>query len=171
MRPLPGGRVSARAARLWLFVTILAVDQVTKAGVLAYLAEPIRLGPLLNLVHVRNFGIGFGFLGDGGTAQQWVLAGFALTVAVVLVVMQARTDARLYATGLMLIASGAVGNAICRLARGSVVDFIDVHVSGYHWPAFNVADTAITVGALCVIAHALPLQEAVARLRPPPRGR
>ncbi len=166
--------MSSRTARLWLFLAILALDQLTKAGVLAYLSEPtgpIRLGPLLNLVHVRNYGIGFGFLGDGGSGQQWALAGFALTVAVVLMVMQARADARLYATGLMLIASGAVGNAICRLARGSVVDFIDVHVSDYHWPAFNVADIAITVGALCVIAHALPLQQAVARLRSPPRGR
>ncbi len=166
--------MSSRAARLWLFLAVLAVDQLTKAGVLAYLTEPagpIRLGPLLNLVHVRNFGIGFGFLGDGGTGQQWALAGFALIVAVVLMVMQARTDARLYATGLMLIASGAVGNAICRLARGSVVDFVDVHVAGYHWPAFNVADTAITLGVLCVIVHALPLQQAVARLRSPPRGR
>ena len=166
--------MSSRSARLWLFLAILALDQLTKAGVIAYLSEPmgpIRLGPLLNLVHVRNYGIGFGFLGDGGSGQQWALAGFALTVAVVLMVMQARADARLYATGLMLIASGAVGNAICRLARGSVVDFIDVHVSDYHWPAFNVADIAITVGALCVIAHALPLQQAVARLRSPPRGR
>lgn len=166
--------MSSRSARLWLFFAILAVDQLTKAGVIAYLTEPagpVRLGPLLNLVHVRNYGIGFGFLGDGGSGQQWALAGFALTVAVVLMVMQARADARLYATGLMLIASGAVGNAVCRLARGSVVDFIDVHVSDYHWPAFNVADIAITVGALCVIAHALPLQQAVARLRSPPRGR
>ncbi len=166
--------MSSRSARLWLFFAILALDQLTKAGVIAYLSEPagpIRLGPLLNLVHVRNYGIGFGFLGDGGSGQQWALAGFALTVAVVLMVMQARADARLYATGLMLIASGAVGNAICRVARGSVVDFIDVHVSGYHWPAFNVADIAITLGALCVIAHALPLQQVVARLRSPPRGR
>lgn len=166
--------MSSRSARLWLFFAILALDQLTKAGVIAYLSEPagpIRLGPLLNLVHVRNYGIGFGFLGDGGSGQQWALAGFALTVAVVLMVMQARADARLYATGLMLIASGAVGNAICRVARGSVVDFIDVHVSGYHWPAFNVADIAITLGALCVIAYALPLQQVVARLRSPPRGR
>lgn len=166
--------MSSCSARLWLFFAILALDQLTKAGVIAYLSEPagpIRLGPLLNLVHVRNYGIGFGFLGDGGSGQQWALAGFALTVAVVLMVMQARADARLYATGLMLIASGAVGNAICRVARGSVVDFIDVHVSGYHWPAFNVADIAITLGALCVIAHALPLQQVVARLRSPPRGR
>ena len=164
----------SRGARLWLFLAILAADQLTKASVIAYLPEPgasIRLGALLNLVHVRNFGIGFGFLGGGGTGQQWALAGFALIVAAGLVVMQARAETRLYATGLMLIASGAVGNAICRLARGSVVDFIDVHLSGYHWPAFNVADMAITVGALCVIAHALPLQQAVARLRPPSRGR
>ena len=94
-----------------------------------------------------------------------------MIIAVVLLVMQARAKERLYAAGLILIASGAIGNAICRLARGSVVDFIDVHVSEYHWPAFNVADMAITIGAFCVIAHALPLQQAIARLRAHRRGR
>jgi len=166
--------VSSGAARFGVFLAILAVDQITKALVTTYLAapvEPIRLGALLNLVHVRNFGVGFGFLGDGGTTQQWTLAGFAAVIAVALLVMQARAKERLYAAGLILIASGAIGNAICRLARGSVVDFIDVHVSDYHWPAFNVADMAITIGAFCVIAHALPLQRATARLRAPRRGR
>ncbi|MXX23724.1 MAG: signal peptidase II, partial [Rhodospirillales bacterium] len=125
----------------------------------------------LNLVNVRNIGVGFAFKGEGGTTQQWALAGFAAVITVALLVMQARAKERLYAAGLILIASGAIGNAICRLARGSVVDFIDVHVSDYHWPAFNVADMAITIGAFCVIAHALPLQRAIARLRAPRRGR
>ena len=160
-------------SRLLLFATIVAVDQFTKALTVAYFSERtglVEIGVLLNLVHVRNYGIGFGLLGTGGSWQQWGLAVFALAVGLALLVMQARTPQRLYATGLTLIASGAVGNAICRLGRGSVVDFIDFHVSDYHWPAFNVADIAITVGAAGVVIHTLPLKAAIGRLRSRRRG-
>ncbi len=162
------------AARLGSFIAIVITDQVSKACVVAFLppsGEAVPLGAFVNLVHVRNYGIGFGLLGGGGSSQQWILAAFAVAVAAGLLVLQARTEERLYAWGLLLIAGGAVGNAICRIARGSVVDFVDVHVAAYHWPAFNVADSAITVGAMCVIALSLPLRQTVDRLRSFRRGR
>ncbi len=174
MPPLPERGVTPRVGRAGLFLATVAADQITKAWVAAVLPAPggpIEVGMLVNLVHVRNYGIGFGLLGGGGATQQWILATFAVAVAAGLLVMQARIAERVYAWGLVLIAAGAVGNAICRLARGSVVDFIDVHAGGYHWPAFNVADAAITVGVLCVMAHALPLPRVVARLRAPRRER
>ncbi len=159
--------MTSPASRLWLVATVIVLDQLTKAWVVAALAPraPVELGPVLNLVYVRNYGIGFGLFGAGGPTQQWLLAAFAAVVAAGLLVLQAREPVRIYAVGLALIAGGALGNAICRVTRGSVVDFVDLHLAGYHWPAFNVADMAITFGAIFVLAYALPVREAIVRLR------
>lgn len=159
MRPLARGAALAAAAVL--------LDQATKAWVAARLpvgaAEPVL--PFLDLVHVRNPGIGFGLLGGGGEAQRLLLAAFAGAVAVLLLAWQARPGrGPATALGASLLAGGALGNAIDRLWRGSVVDFVDLHAAGWHWPAFNVADAAITCGAVLLVAASLPLGGALGRL-------
>lgn len=132
-----------------VFTTILCADQVSKQIMLNLLFDPprhIEVGLILNLVPVWNSGMSFGLLSDGGL---WVRAGLTVLAFVVsgwfvwmlpkLALMQRLAGAA--------IAGGAIGNAIDRLRFGRVVDFIDFHIGAWHWPAFNVADTAITIGA------------------------
>lgn len=150
---------------------VVLLDQATKAWVAALFpvgaAAPVL--PFLDIAHVRNFGVGFGLLGGGGGTQRLLLAGLAVAVALFLLAWQARPE-RGTATmlGATLLAGGALGNAVDRLWRGSVVDFLDLHAGGWHWPAFNVADVAITCGAALLIAASLPLGGALGRfLRDP----
>lgn len=135
---------------LWLSALVVGFDQVTK-----WLAEgmldpyrPLPLVPLLNLTLVYNEGAAFSFLADAGGWQRWFFAGFALVMSVVLVIWLLRLGSREYftAAALSLLIGGAVGNLIDRVLTGRVVDFIDFYVGNWHWPAFNVADSAITLG-------------------------
>ena len=117
---------------------------------LALLFDPprlIKLNFFLNLVPVWNPGMSFGLLADGGVAVRIGLTILAFVVSGWLFWMLAQLD-RLQRVAAALIAAGAVGNAIDRLRFGRVVDFIDLHWGGWHWPAFNVADAAITTGAV-----------------------
>jgi signal peptidase II len=145
---------------LLVVATILAVDQATKMAVLrAYspLTWPVEVTPFFNLVLVWNRGVSFGLFGaNDGEVQRWVLAGLALAVAAVLAVWLARgVRAPLQRWSFRLIVAGAVGNAVDRVLHGAVVDFLDFHYAGWHWPAFNVADSAIVVGALLLLADGL----------------
>ncbi|MCB2263164.1 MAG: signal peptidase II [Candidatus Thiosymbion ectosymbiont of Robbea hypermnestra] len=135
---------------LWLSALVVGLDQVTK-----WLAEgmldpyrPLPLVPLLNLTLMYNEGAAFSFLADAGGWQRWFFAGFALVMSVVLVIWLLRLGSREYftAAALSLLVGGAVGNLIDRVLTGRVVDFIDFYVGNWHWPAFNVADSAITLG-------------------------
>jgi signal peptidase II len=133
---------------------IVVVDQLSKALVLAVLpaGSRIELTPFFNLVLVFNKGAAFSFLADAAGWQTWLFAGFALVAAVVVsVLILKNTRKTLMCAGLALILGGAVGNLIDRLRFGHVVDFLDLHAAGWHWPAFNVADSGITVGALLLI--------------------
>lgn len=132
---------------LTVALAILVLDQASKAIVLALLAEPIRVTGFFNLVLVWNRGVSFGMLGGLGAAAPWLLVGLALAVAVALMVWLWREPRPLTGLALGLVIGGALGNAIDRVRFGAVVDFLDFHLSGYHWPAFNVADSAIVVGA------------------------
>ena len=135
-------------------VAIVVADQVTKAVVLSMLAygQRIEVAPFFNLVLVFNKGAAFSFLADAGGWQKWLFAGFALAAAVVVSVLIVRNPyKRMFCTGLALILGGAVGNLIDRLRFGHVVDFLDFHAAGWHWPAFNVADSGITLGAVVLI--------------------
>lgn len=141
-------------------VLTLALDQFTKELVLRLMAlhESIYLLPLLDLVHVRNTGAAFSFLATAGGWQRWAFTGFALVVSVVILVALRRTPVagqRLQSCALMLIVSGALGNAIDRLRHGNVVDFVAVHWGDRYFPAFNVADSCITVGAGLILLDAL----------------
>jgi signal peptidase II len=143
-----------------LGVATLALDQFTKWLIqrLFALHESLYVLPVLDIVSARNFGAAFSFLDKAGGWQRWLFTIFALAVSVVLLVTLRRTAVRgqvLQSAGLMLIVSGALGNAIDRLRHGYVVDFIAVHWGDAYFPAFNVADSCITVGAGLILLDAL----------------
>lgn len=154
--------INPRMARwLWLSVVVVAVDQATKwlaeALLMPYVPEPVA--PLLNMTLKYNTGAAFSFLADAGGWQRWLFAAFALGMSVVLVVwlLRLKTHERLMAAALALVVGGAVGNLIDRVLTGRVVDFIDVSLPFIPlamfnpWPAFNIADSAISIGVVLLL--------------------
>jgi len=128
---------------------LMGVDQVTKQMALAAVFQPprvIEVLPFFNLVPVWNTGMSFGMLSGGGDLVKWGLTILALAVGALLPWI-ARSWDRLSRIGAVLMASGALGNAIDRMIYGAVIDFIDLFAGQYHWPAFNVADMGVTIGA------------------------
>ena len=141
---------AARLRVLMIGIAVLVADLVTKQIMLGWIFEPprrIEVLPFLNFVPVWNPGISFGMLADAGGVMPMVLTVVAVAVAGWMV-WKAPDFQRLERSGAGLIAGGAIGNALDRVRFGKVVDFIDVYVQTWHWPAFNIADAAITVGAL-----------------------
>ncbi len=137
------------AVFLPVFSTVLVADQVSKQIMLDLVFNPpryIEIGLLLNIVPVWNSGMSFGLLADGGMIVRIGLTMLAVLVSGWLVWMLPNLD-RMQRFAGAAIAGGAIGNAIDRLRFGRVVDFIDLHIGAWHWPAFNVADAAITIGA------------------------
>ena len=138
---------------LWfcaVFLLIMLADQATKQIILDSIFDPprrIEILAILNLVPVWNRGMSFGMLADGGNWVPIGLTGLAFVVSAWLFWMVPRLH-RGQRLAAAFIAGGAVGNAIDRLRFGKVVDFIDLHYAGLHWPAFNLADAAITIGAV-----------------------
>jgi len=159
-------RPGPAAGALGLTALVLALDQATKVLIHQVVMAPPRILEVtgfLNLVLVWNPGISFGLLGEGSAVQAWLLAAFGTIVAGGLlgwVLLGA--PGRLAAAGAGLIAGGALGNVIDRLRFGAVMDFVDVHAYGWHWPAFNVADAAITAGVVGLVLDSL-LRERAAR--------
>jgi signal peptidase II len=142
----------------WLTLSLFAIvlDQVTKLAVAASmpLYESIPLIPgFFNLTHVHNTGAAFSFLSQAGGWQRWFFAALAVVVSVSLSLWMARLKKHeiLLAVALALILGGAIGNLIDRLAYGYVIDFLDVYYQSWHWPAFNIADSAITGGVALLI--------------------
>jgi signal peptidase II len=142
-----------------LAVFIIAIDQLSKSWVTQIFAygETLELLPVLNVTLVHNMGAAFSFLSDAGGWQRWFFAAISLVVSAVLVVWLPRLSGsqRLLATAIALILGGALGNLCDRILLGYVVDFVDVHYQQHHWPAFNVADAAITLGAVLLILESL----------------
>lgn len=133
---------------------IIVADFATKAWVLSdfHLHESVAVTSFFNLVLVMNPGASFSFLADAGGWQKWFFIVLALTISVWLVVLIRRHAAeRLMPTALALVLGGALGNVIDRIRFGAVVDFLDFHVAGWHWPAFNIADSAISVGVVLLL--------------------
>lgn len=147
---------------------IVAADQLVKWLVLSGFVpgERREVTDFLNLVLVFNKGAAFSLFAQAPGWQTPLLIGFALVAAVVVSVFLVRTEgSRMMRAGLALILGGALGNVIDRLRLGHVVDFVDLHAMGMHWPAFNVADSAITLGAALLILDGFVHNEK--RTRPP----
>lgn len=149
---LQGGnapQMMLRRRMLIIAAVLLVADQITKQVMLDWIFFPpqrVSVLPFFDLVPVWNPGISFGMFADGGVATKVILTAFALVVSGWLV-WKGPTFRRYERLGAAFIVGGAIGNAIDRIRFGKVVDFIDVYVQTWHWPAFNVADAGITVGA------------------------
>ena len=142
----------------WLALAafVVLLDQVSKAWVLASFRymESLVVTPFFNLVLVYNSGAAFSFLADAGGWQKWFFIVLALGISAwLLSLLRQHAGERLLPLALSLILGGAIGNVIDRLRFDAVVDFLDFHLAGYHWPAFNVADSAITVGVVLMLWH------------------
>jgi signal peptidase II len=142
----------------WLPVTALVIllDQLSKAWMVRHFSfdQSLTVLPVLNITLRFNTGAAFSVLADASGWQRWLFTGLAIAVAAIIVVWLYRLDGRkqwLLALSLSLILAGALGNLIDRLVLGHVIDFIDVHWKDVHFPAFNVADSAITVGAILLL--------------------
>ena len=150
--PEPG---NARWQRwLALSVAVAAIDLATKAWVSAsFVAGDVHvLTPFLNVVLWHNTGAAFSFLAGAGGWQRWFFIGVTLAVSAVLLLMLRKSGGnRLLSAALALVLGGAAGNLWDRVTLGHVVDFIQLHAGGYYWPAFNAADSAITVGVALIL--------------------
>ncbi len=141
-----------------LAIVVIVLDQISKHWVSAALTygEPVVFTPFFNFTLLHNPGAAFSFLSDAGGWQRWFFTVVAAVISVVLVIWLARVSEKRYeALALALILGGAIGNLYDRVALGYVVDFIVVHYQDYYWPAFNIADSAITVGAALLILDML----------------
>lgn len=140
----------------WLLASaaVVAADLATKAWMSAIFryGEVREVTPFFNLVLVHNTGAAFSFLAGAGGWQRWFFAVVSIAIsAVIVAVLRRHARNRLLAGALALVLGGALGNLHDRLRFGYVVDFIQVHAGGYYWPAFNVADSAITVGVALLL--------------------
>ena len=140
---------------LGLAVVVLVVDQVSKQWIVEQysLGMSDRITGFFNLVHVHNYGAAFSFLNNEGGWQRWGFSVFAAVISLIIIVWIVRLSPqqRLEGCALALILGGALGNLYDRVALGYVIDFLDFHWSGWHFPAFNVADSGITLGAILII--------------------
>jgi signal peptidase II len=141
----------------WLNLSALVIvfDQLSKwwADSALELYQSIAVLPFFNITLAYNHGAAFSFLASESGWQRWFFTGLAIVVSIVLFfwIKRLKTDAKWEAISLALILGGALGNVIDRVIHGYVIDFLDVYYGTYHWPAFNVADSAICVGAILLI--------------------
>jgi signal peptidase II len=144
----------------WLALSafVVALDVATKAWVMRAFAlgESLEVTPFFNLVLMFNRGAAFSFLATAGGWQRWFFAAVTVVIGIGILWMLRRQHAqRLVSTALALVLGGALGNLWDRLTLGHVIDFLQLHAAGYYWPAFNVADSAITVGVVLLVWDSL----------------
>ena len=141
-----------------IIVTVLA-DQLSKELLLGYLLRHDAMVSVIDgffrLVVVWNKGVSFGMLGGDRALPPWVLSAVAVAVCIGLFIWLRRTDRRLGGWGIGLVIGGAIGNVVDRARWGAVFDFADFHMGHWHWPAFNVADSAIVVGVGLMLIDSL----------------
>ena len=143
---------------------IIILDQITKHAVLAHFQSSdlmFSITPFLNFVLVKNQGISFGFLNFGHQTGVWILTILTISITLGLLVWLWKSDGWMMASSLALIIGGAIGNILDRIRHNAVIDFLDFHAAGWHWPAFNVADSAITLGAGLMIMYQFKHKEVV----------
>jgi len=135
---------------LWLSLLVIVLDQLSKLWVVSEfeLYQSIELMPYLNLTYVHNKGAAFSFLSSAGGWQRWFFSVISVVAVLVLLVWLKRLKSteKLLAVSMSLILGGAVGNLYDRLAYGYVIDFLDAYYQQWHWPVFNIADSAIVLG-------------------------
>jgi signal peptidase II len=149
---------------LLLALALVVADQVTKAWVLNALTpyEPVAVTPFFNLVLVHNTGAAFSLLAEAGGWQRWFFVVLTVVIGAIVSVWlwrSAGSGRRATPLALSLVLGGAIGNLIDRLRFGHVIDFLDFHAAGWHWPAFNLADSAISCGAVLLVLLALAGRE------------
>jgi signal peptidase II len=156
----PADKPGRAAKWLLLSVCVVLVDQLSKSYIAQRFGEfeHISVLPILDITRMHNVGAAFSFLATASGWQRWMFIWLALAVSVGIVVWLLRLKGgshSVLAAGLALVLGGALGNMIDRVRLGYVVDFIHFHWNGAYFPAFNVADSAITVGAACLLLDAL----------------
>lgn len=148
----------------WLVALVLLLDQISKQVVIAnmQLFDSIELLPVFNLTYVRNYGAAFSFLSDAGGWQRWFFTMIAVVISIVLAVWLAKNkpEQTKLNWALSLVLGGAIGNLIDRSVYGYVIDFLHVYYQSWHYPAFNIADSAICVGAALLIWDSFTNEEA-----------
>lgn len=145
-----------------LAIIAIVLDQATKGWILEDVMIPPRVIEItsnFNLVLGWNRGVSFGLFNQDSTYGPYILTGVALAIVLGLSIWLRKSTTHWSAWALGLVIGGAIGNVIDRIQYGAVVDFLDFHAFGYHWPAFNVADTAIVVGAGLLILESLFIRE------------
>ena len=149
---------SKRSTAFTILFLVVLVDQATKwwiSAVMQSFPTIIPISDFFNLVLVMNTGVSFGIFGGGDWWVRWVLVICASVLTVGLVFWMIKTKERPLSFGLAFIIGGALGNLIDRIRLGAVVDFLDFHYQGWHWPAFNIADSAITCGVAIILIDSL----------------
>ncbi len=137
---------------------IIIADQISKWWIVFDVMNPPRIIPVFpsfNLVMGWNRGVSFGMFDSQSPLNQWLLIALALAIVMYLLVWLKRADGRRIRIAIGLIIGGALGNVIDRIHYGAVADFLDVYIGDYHWPAFNIADAGITVGAVILVLDSL----------------
>lgn len=153
-----GGRNSALWPWLGLALALLLADQFTKVLILGYyrLGDATYVTSFFNIVRVHNSGAAFSFLASASGWQRWFFTAVGVGAAVFIIyLLRSHPGQKLFSFALACILGGAVGNVIDRLLHGYVVDFFDFHYAGWHFPAFNIADAGISIGAVCLILDEL----------------
>ena len=160
-RPYRASGVSSRAS-IWPWLgwalLILVADQVTKLLIVGSyrLGDFTTITSFFNIVRAHNTGAAFSFLAQAGGWQRWLFTGFGVLAALLIVwQLRAHPGQKLFSFALASILGGAVGNVLDRMMHGYVVDFLDFHAAGWHFPAFNVADAGISLGAVLLIVDEL----------------
>ena len=139
---------------LGLALLILIADQFTKVLILGYyrLGDATYVTSFFNVVRVHNAGAAFSFLANAGGWQRWLFTGIGIAAAIFIIwMLKSHPGQKLFSFALACILGGAIGNVIDRTLYGYVVDFLDFHYAGWHFPAFNIADSTISIGAVCLI--------------------
>lgn len=155
----PGGSSSGGLLQwLGLAAILLMADQFTKVLIVGFykLGDATHVTSFFNVVRVHNSGAAFSFLAGAGGWQRWFFTAIGVLAAALIVwMLKSHAGQKLFAFALACILGGAIGNVIDRILYGYVVDFLDFHWRGWHFPAFNLADSAITIGAACLILDEL----------------